>query len=157
MAKLEFDDAAVTQIIHALDMMGRGTTEVADAMLGAAADVVVKGWRDKIVANKHVRSGTMRDSIKASKPQDKDGARVVEVRPTGTDGKNRKTPVRNAEKAFIINYQRPGDKWVQAAEAEAEADAQAAMRSVFDQWINSGNTTTTAGGWSTGAVTGGVG
>lgn len=156
MAKVEFDDAAVTQVIHALDMMGRGTTEVADAMLAAGAEVVIQGWRDKIQDMGHVRFGTLRDSIKASKPQDKDGGRMIEVRPTGTDRKNRKTAVRNAEKAFVINYKRPGDHWVQEAEKGTEDDANKAMANVFASWLDGQGRSASSGGWASGGVTGGI-
>lgn len=157
MAKLQFDDAAVTQVIHALDMMGQGTTEIADAMLEAGAAVVIKGWQDKIAEKGHIRFGAMQKSIKASKPADKDGGRVIEVRPTGMDAKDRKTPVRNAEKAFVINYNRPGDKWVQEAEQESETAAQSAMESVLSKWLADGNAPSSAGGWASGTVTGGIG
>lgn len=157
MAKLEIDDRAVTQVIHSLDMMGRGTTELADAMLGVAAEIVVKGWQDKITEKGHIRFGTLQKSIKASNPKDKDGGRVVEVRPTGTDGKKRKTPVRNAEKAFVINYKRPGDRWVQEAEQESETAAQSAMETVMARWLDDGAAPSTAGGWASGTVTGGIG
>lgn len=157
MAKMELDDLAVQRIIHALDMMGQSTTEMTDAMLEAGAAVVVKSWKNKIDETRHIRFGTMHKSVKATKPASKDGGRVIEVYPQGMDTKDRKTPVRNAEKAFIINYTRPGDKWVQEAEEEAEQEAPSAMEEVLMEWLEDGTVPSSAGGWASGGVTGGIG
>lgn len=139
MAKLNV--TGMEQTIKSLEQMGEHIGPVADAMLTAAGREVVKGWQYSAAKNKHFRTGALYDSIKMTPPKTARGERVVIVTPAGIDKYNRRKPVRNAEKGFVLNYGRdnmPGSHWVDEGDEMAEGPAVNAMETVFDDFIQTG-------------------
>lgn len=143
-----FDVTGMEQAIKSLEKLGDGAAPVADAMLHAAGSVMVEGWQYSAAKHRHIRTGAMYDSIKATKPKIISGVRTIYVYPQGTDKQDRNKPVRNAEKAFVLNYGRnnmDADHWAEEAEDVSEAPAQEAMENVFDGFLLSGNVPPAAG------------
>lgn len=142
----------IDKLIHDMENAGDGSGELAEDMLDAGAEVVVQEWKDGIEEAGHVDTGAMRDSVKATGPKNK-LERVIY--PTGTDKKG----VRNAEKAFVLNYGRSkgstrlakkdprrkntkgqrssflGDRFVDKIEEKAAASSQLAMQHVLDEYL----------------------
>lgn len=140
MARL--DVTGMGDVIRSLAKMDENIGPAADAMLNAAGEVVVHGWQFAAAKRRHIQTGSMYDSIKASKPITKGDVRSIFVTPTGTDKHNRRKAVRNAEKGFVLNYGRnnmEASHWADEADEISEAPAQNAMLNVYDEFLKSGN------------------
>lgn len=151
-----FNVQGIEQTIQALSKMGQDEGPVADAMLGVAGKLVAEGWQQSLDQHHKRRTGALYRSIKPSNPKTVDGVRAVVVAPTGTDEKNRKKPVRNAEKGFVLNYGRKnmrGSHWAEKAIKATEGPAQQAMEKVWDAWLENGELPP-AGSAMTASVTG---
>ena len=110
-----------------------------DEVLLASAEPVKAAWTES--AETHSASegkdalrdtGDMIDAIGATKPKKDDGARVVDVYPQGKD----RNGVRNAEKAFVLNYGSSSigaTHWVEDAEDKAEPLAHDAAEAKYDE------------------------
>lgn len=110
---------------------GKQAGEVAQQMIQAGADEVVKAWKTAIGLHGHVKTGDMQKSV-GFKIKRKNGMRVAEIYPLGKD----RHGVRNAEKAFILHYGRSnlrGSRFVDEAERIAEAEAIPVMREIWDK------------------------
>lgn len=119
--------------------------ELPEKMLDAGAEAAVQEWKDGIVRSKHVDKGDMLESVGVA-PETKTG-RKREIYPLGTDRKG----VRNAEKAFVLNYGRgngttkrkkrresnvkalKGDRFADKIQKAAEESTYKAMARVFDE------------------------
>lgn len=119
--------------------------EIPEKMLDAGAEAAVQEWKDGIVRSKHVDKGDMLASVGVA-PETKTG-RKREIYPLGTDRKG----VRNAEKAFVLNYGRgngttkrkkrresnvkalKGDRFADKIQKAAEESTYKAMARVFDE------------------------
>lgn len=135
-----------------LDLLRADLAKLADAvggdlpekMLDAGAEAAAQDWKDGITAHKHVDTGDMLNSVGVA-PETRTG-RKREIYPLGTDRKG----VRNAEKAFVINYGRSkgssrrkkgkgskmalkGDRFADKIQKNAEISTYKAMARVFDE------------------------
>ena len=96
-------------------------------------------------AHMHVRTGDMLEAIKPTPYREWFGGGATEVYPQGDDRKG----VRNATKAYVINYgrgkrpttkrgtrNRTGDKFITGNERKTEAAVQAAMQAESDRLMD---------------------
>lgn len=117
-----------------LRKFGDRADEIGNAMLEAGAEELKESWKYHILKSGHVDSGSMVDSVKASKPRKGRGGTSVDVYPQGKDQKG----VRNAEKAFLLHYgwkDKPGDHFVDNVEQDAEEAVADAMESVLNEYL----------------------
>lgn len=130
-----FNVTGMEEVIKDMARMGEHTGKVADDMLNAAASILVDSWKNSIQSHGHIDTGDMFRSVKPTKPVTKDNTRSLTVYPQGKDA----TGTRNAEKAFIANFGRPGHQrasgFANEAEENAEAPAQEAMLNIWDAFI----------------------
>lgn len=146
----KFNVTGLEERIRELDRMGQATGPVADAMLTVAGKLVAEGWQYSVLQHGHFDTGALFGSIKPSRPRTKGGIREITVSPRGTDSKDR-TPVRNAEKGFVLNYGRrnmAGSHWAEDATEMSEGPAIEAMENLFDDWIWTGNVPDSGGDWA---------
>ena len=140
MARLEV--TGLDEVTEQMKNMGQLSGKVADEMLIAASEEMVPAWKTAITRYGHVKTGTMRNSVKPTKIKPRLGGKEMFVYPQGYDRTNRKKPVRNAEKAFVLHYGRKnmnGSHFVDAAETEGEPKAAAAMIKRWDEFIEKGS------------------
>lgn len=101
--------------------------DLPDRMLDAGAETAEDNWREGILAAGHVESGDMLRSVGTSPyPYSR------EIYPQGTDRKG----VRNAEKAFVINYGKngkKGDRFADKIQKKNEKECYRAMAAVYDE------------------------
>lgn len=112
-----------------------GIDNTVDRMLIAGSSALVDAQKRSCVSHKHVDTGDMLNSIKATKIRRRDSDRYVDVYPAGKDRKG----VRNAEKAFITNYgtrSQQGTRWVQSANEGCADEVHEIMRSEMENIRN---------------------
>ena len=122
------------ELIDELKAAGQmANEELVGEMLRAGAEEVKKAWKEVATERDFHDSGDMIESIGfARKPKDIADARIIEVYPQGTD---KKTGVRNAEKAFLLHYGWSSfspTHWVDEADERATEPAIKAMERVFN-------------------------
>lgn len=127
-----FDCDGLDELIQQMTDVGELLNgETADKMLMAGAEQVKIAWQNAADQHGHRDTGAMIESIGYKRPQDVGGMRSVDIAPQGSDAKG----VRNAEKAFILNYGTSRIKashWVDDADKACEATVVPAMAAVFD-------------------------
>lgn len=103
--------------------------DLPDRMLDAGAETAEGNWREGIEAAGHIDTGDMLRSVGTSPyPHSR------EIYPQGTDRKG----VRNAEKAFIINYgkgKKKGDRFADKIQKKNEKECYKAMAKVYDDTL----------------------
>ena len=121
--------------------------ELPEKMLDAGAAAAEKEWKEGIVRARHVDTGDMLNSVGVA-PETRSGKKR-EIYPLGKDRKG----VRNAEKAFVLNYGRggsgsgrkrksykakklKGDRFADKIQKNAELSSYKAMSKVFDDEVN---------------------
>ncbi|MPM44832.1 hypothetical protein SDC9_91514 [bioreactor metagenome] len=128
-----FQSKGIDELIKLLDPNDIAGDEILDAMLVAGASVMKKYWIQGIRAAGHIDTGDMLNSVGFSaKPRKKDGVRSISIYPRGTDEKG----VRNAQKAFVLNYgtsKIAGSHFVDAAERAAQSEIEKAMNDVYEE------------------------
>lgn len=132
MAKMAFD--GIDKLIAYMKKSGELVNqELVDEMLLAGAAEVRESWRQVAQEHGYKETGEMIDSIGfAKQPKDYKEFREIAIYPQGKDSK---TGVRNAEKAFLLHYgwsKKAGSHWVYEAEERANDPCLRAMRDVFD-------------------------
>lgn len=134
-----FDTSGLDGVIAEMKREGELAGPAADAMLMAGAEQVKQAWR--LAADEHDLhyTGKMIDSIDyPNKPVQIDDVRSLDIYPKGTDGggKHKKTPIRNATKAFYVNYKAgKGAGWIdECADVYSEAMAIPAMIAVWENY-----------------------
>lgn len=147
MARLEI--TGLDELAREMAKRGEHVGAVADAMLLAAAEIARQSWQESAEKHGHKDTGQMIASIGyPRKIKEIGGAKGVDIYPQGKDYKG----VRNAEKAFILHYgtkRIPGSHWVDDANAIAGPKIATTMRSIWDEYIQTGNIRTiTPGKWS---------
>lgn len=113
--------------LNALDVESVGTK-----MLEEAAPILVDAMKSK--ANQYRRSGSMAESIKASKVKETKDGRMIVVRPTGKDKKG----VRNMEKMVYHEYgtsKQTAAPILSPAVRASENEVIAKMQEVFDREV----------------------
>jgi len=126
-----FESEGLDALIDEIGGLAEEAGGAADEALKAGADVVVEAWKTAIDEFGLVDTGAMRDSVAAKGPKADGNARKVDIYPLGKDSHG----VRNAEKAFVLNYGRSNLKatnFVNKAEADAEEKALAAMQAAWN-------------------------
>ena len=118
-----------------------------DAMLSAGADVFIRACKNKITALGMVRTGQLRDSIKAipKRKKDRDNERYYLVYPAGTrqkQGRSTKKAATNAEVGFIHEYglprtHIPANQWMRSTVNESADAVVAAEAAVYSQYLKS--------------------
>lgn len=107
--------------------------ELIQDMLDAGAEVTVDEWKKAITDAGHIETGSMHDSVAAKIPKKNPNAR--EVYPQGTD----KNGVRNAHKAYILNYgtskteKIAGDEFISKIYQELDQKVYDAEMKVYDE------------------------
>ena len=130
----KFISTGMMGVIDRLDRMAGASDNMKREMLESAANVYVDTWKRVIRAKGHVRSGDMADSVGTVFSDGNVGGATAEVYPQGKDRKG----VRNAEKAFLLNYgwgKKKGDHFVDQVEADANEPAVSAMEAVMDKYM----------------------
>ncbi len=133
-----FDMTGVNEIVQEMQRMGQMVGEVAQQMVAAGAEEVVKSWQTE--AEQFTRSGArahgdMAKSVKAAGVVHTGDLVYDDIYPQGSDRKG----VRNAEKAFILHYGKkgyPATYWVKKAEDAAEGPVQTRFEAIWDAFIN---------------------
>ena len=134
MASMTVDYASLDRISASLDGMTRGTIKsIVEAGAKADADEMRKAIEDA----HHVRTGNMRDSVRAGEYHETLDGGYMAVYPQGEDSHG----VSNTVKAYVINYgrgrrkpgSRLGDKFITTRLPETEEIATAAMQAEADR------------------------
>lgn len=102
MPELKYD--GIKDVIKEMVELGERTGEGAHRMLRVAAERMKFEWIEMIDRYKFIASGEMREKVGyPRKPKEVEDVLSIDVYPQGKDSK---TGVRNAEKAFILHYGR---------------------------------------------------
>ena len=102
MPELKYD--GIKDVIKEMVAMGERTGEGAHRMLHVAAERMKSEWLETIDRYDFIKSREMRDKVGyPRKPKEVEDVLSIDVYPQGKDSK---TGVRNAEKAFILHYGR---------------------------------------------------
>jgi len=140
MARLTIDYGGFDRIEASFDGMSRGgIRRIVEAGAAAAAEEM----RKAIVEARHVRTGSMRDSVRAGDYHETLGGGYMSVYPQGED----RHGVSNTVKAYVINYgrgrkkrtARMGDRFITDREDKTEAIVTAAMQAEADRLIDEAN------------------
>lgn len=136
MARL--DMSGMDEVIQQMKNMQMLTSKIADEMLVAGAEVMEQSWKKTIARFGLIDTDDMRKSVGYTrKPKSINDVRSIDIYPQGKD----RDGVRNAEKAFVLHYGRSNmdpTAFVDVAEQEAKAEADAAMEKIWDDFIENG-------------------
>jgi len=140
MARFQTD--GLDDLIEDLKSLGETTGELADKMLLAGAEEVKQAWRRAAKLHNLIDTGDMFNSIGYSrKPKMVSDIKMIDIYPQGTDRKG----IRNAEKAFILNYggsnqkKRPATHWIDTADDLSAEPVEKAMREVYENHMKERN------------------
>lgn len=135
-----FDFSGMPEILAELRKRGEEGEAVGQAMLDAGAAAAVESWRKTIDRLGLVDTGALRDSIA---PTEHRGS-YREITAKGKDAHG----VRNGQKAFVLHYGTSrirASYWWDTAYSEAEPLVFAAMRRVWDIYVQTGEIIATGG------------
>jgi HK97 gp10 family phage protein len=130
----QFDVRGLDDMQNLMLIMDKTATEAVPEMLAAGGKVMREAQAKEIRETFRGKrsTGDLAASIRASAVREKDGAKMVEVSPTGKDSHG----VRNATKAFVLQYGRnnmPARPWFTAANVKAADAVNAEMRRVWEE------------------------
>lgn len=133
MARFEME--GFDELLADMKRQGELVGEVADRMLMAGAEEVKKVWRQSAERVPHRVSGDLIESIDyARKPKTAGDIRTIDIYPQGKDRKG----VRNAEKAFILNYGKKNkapSHWVDDADRASGEPVMQAMTEIWEKHL----------------------
>jgi len=133
-----FDTTGLDEIVNQMRRMGQEEGPVAEEMVNAAVETIRDEWKKSAEAHGHIDTGAMIDSIGLGPGPNHAGNIIYrDVYPQGTDGKG----VRNATKAFILNYGKhnmPASYWVNEADENSAGPVQDACQAIWDRFLQSG-------------------
>ena len=134
-----FDTKGLDGVLEEMKQEGELVGPAADAMLMAGAEQVKLAWERAAKERGLKYTGTMIGSIGyPDKPENADGVRSIDIYPQGTDngGKHEKQPIRNATKAFYVNYKKgKGSGWIdEQADKYSEDMAIPAMIAAWENY-----------------------
>ena len=136
MARL--DMSGMDEVLKQMKDMQMLTGKVADEMLMAGAEVMKEAWKDTITRFELINNDDMRKSVGYPRqPKSINDVRTIDVYPQGKD----RNGVRNAEKAFVLHYGRSTmdpTEFVDVAEQQGKAEADAVMEKIWDNFIENG-------------------
>ena len=150
-----FDTTGMDELLADMKRLGELSGEVSDKMLMAGAEAIKGAWKESAERHRLRDSGDMIESIGFPKsPKTAGDVRTIDIYPQGND----KHGVRNATKAFVLNYgtkgstsenaqrkrrkmdKRPGPgipatHWVDDADKASGEPVMAAMTKIWDEHL----------------------
>ena len=133
-----FDAPGLDDLIREMQRMGEDSGEVAEAMVNAAVIEIRDAWKESAENHGLRDTGAMIESIGFPAPvQNAGGILYRDVYPQGKDGKG----VRNAEKAFILNYgtkRRAATYWVDEADQASGPRVQQRLEEIWGEFLETG-------------------
>ena len=133
MGKFEMD--GFDELLADMKKFGELDGEVADRMILAGAEQVKAAWKQSAERHKHRDTGDMISSIGyPRKPKTAGDVRSIDIYPQGKDSKG----IRNAEKAFILNYgtkKTAASHWVDDADKASGEPVMQAMTAIWDEHL----------------------
>lgn len=131
-----FDTSGLDDIINQMRRLKEDEGPVAEEMVNAAVEVIKEEWRKSARKHGHIDTGAMIESIGIGPGPVRAGNIIYrDVYPRGTDGKG----VRNATKAFVLNYGRsnmPGSYWVDEADENSAEPVQEVCKEIWDRFLS---------------------
>ena len=131
-----FDTSGLDDLILQMRAMGQDCGPVAEEMVNASVEVIKEAWKTSAQLHGHIDTGAMINSIGLGPGPVRAGAIIYrDVYPQGNDGKG----VRNATKAFVLNYGRSnmaGSHWVDEADDHSAEPVQTVCESIWNNFIN---------------------
>lgn len=128
-----FDTQGLDELLADMKKQGELVGEVADKMLMAGAEEVKNAWRASAERNQLRDSGDMIESIGfPRKPKTAGDVRTIDIYPQGRDRKG----VRNAEKAFILNYGTAGSNSLNAQRKRKKQDKRKGPGIPATHWVD---------------------
>jgi hypothetical protein len=132
----EFNNVGLEDVEKLLLIQSAAVRKAAPLMLEAGARVLVAAQKAEAAKlNISGRSkGALVKSIKAGKVKTVGNSRIIEISPQGIDRSHTKAGVRNAEKAFVLEYGRsdmPARAWMSAAN---ELCANDVYKAELEEW-----------------------
>lgn len=128
-----FDTIGLDELLEDMKRLGELSGDVADKMLMAGADVVKDEWRKSAEKNQLRDTGDMIESIGFPRqPKTIGGIRTIDIYPQGKDRKG----VRNAEKAFILNYGTQGTSSENAKRKRENSDKRKGPGIPATHWVD---------------------
>lgn len=130
----KFTVSGLDDVQEAMLRRDAATMEAVPEMLKAGGEVIRRAFQEETqkLNSTGRATGALAASMKVSAVKERDGAKYVEIAPTGKD----KHGVRNAEKGFVLNYGRsnmPARPWFTSANEKAADEATAEMRRVWEE------------------------
>ena len=133
-----FVTTGLDDLIRDMQKMGQDSGKVAESMVDAAAEVIRGEWKASAEGHDLIDTGAMINSIGTPGPVKRIGGIFSQtISPQGKDSKG----VRNAEKAFILNYgtsRIPATYWVDEAETAAGPKVQKRLEDIWDEFLKTG-------------------
>lgn len=149
-----FDTSGIDALMEDMRKMGELSGDVAEAMTNAAAAEIRDAWKESAEAHGHRVTGDMIASVAApGAPVNVGGTWQKDIYPLGKD----RHGVRNADKAFILNYGTSRVKptyWVDEADAASETRVQSRLEAMWGEFLDTGKVPAVA---DTGAASSGSG
>ena len=142
------DTTGLDELIRDMRRMGEYSGEQANKMVLAAGEVIKDSWIQEAQKRRLRKSGQMIGSIGYAKDvKDIGGVKYTDVYPQGKDSK---TGVRNAQKAFILHFgssrwkdsRGRGFGWVDEASAKAEQPVERKLTEMWGQFLENGKVST---------------
>lgn len=132
-----FDTSGLEEIISQMQRLGVEESAVAEEMVNASVEEIRKAWKESAERHGHVDTGAMIESIGLGPGPIRAGDLMYrDVYPQGKDAKG----VRNAEKAFILNYGKhnmPASYWVDEADERSAEPVQKTCQAIWDRFLKS--------------------
>jgi len=139
-----FDTSGLDGLIADMRRMGEYSGKVADAMCFAAAEEIRGAWKTVATRKRIRKTGQMIDSINyPHKVTDVGGVKSIDIYPQGKDSR---TGVRNATKAFILyhgssrwkNRQGRTYHWTDEADEMSAQPVQQRLEKMWDDFLETG-------------------
>ncbi len=127
-----FDTSGLDDLFAEMEREAELVGETADEMLMAGAEIVKEEWRKSAQRHGHKDTGDLIESIGYPRaPKTAKDIRSIDIYPQGKDRKG----VRNAEKAFILNYgtsRKAGSRWVEDADAHSAEPVERVFKMIWE-------------------------
>jgi hypothetical protein len=135
MARFEMD--GFDELLAEMKRMGELSGETADKMLMAGAEQAKQAWKESAERQNLKDTTDMINSIGYSRaPKTAGDIRTIDIYPQGKDRKG----VRNAEKAFILNYGTKGSSSANAQRKRRKKDKRPGPGIPATHWVDDADT-----------------
>jgi len=136
-----FNTDGFEQLENMLLTKANGAGEIAEEMLEAGSEILIKAHNAGIKRSLGRRTGTLEKSSGKSKIRKNDRGRFIPIypqgeQPHGTPGKGQSGNVRNAQAGFTNEYGSssiPPRPWMAPANAQAENEVREAMTRIWEE------------------------